>query len=333
VTSAAELLEQKDAEIRRLTAFLRVSKLMNVETNRARLIERINEEVRGYLEADRFTVFFHDAESDELYSYIASGLSPGEIRIPPNLGIAGYVFQTGESVRLADAYTDPRFNPEVDKRTGYRTRSILSLPIVNQRGDRIGVVQALNKTNGANQFTDQDVSFLRELVDQISDLLDLVLRKEELARRHAALQESLSRLAVYDYLLGEKTATKVTMRWSRKLHIWVGIVFVAFLMLMSVTGIVVAHVTGASYLATLDLHTGKALIARNLAFLYSDLVGAVFVVVTLTGVMLWLYPVLTKWLRGRLERREGGVRGRTGSQSRRAERAARRSVGDAGGAA
>ena len=277
---------------------------MNAETNRARLIERVNDEVRGFLEADRFTVFFHDSETDELYSYIATGIKPGEIRIPSTLGIAGHVFQTREPIRLADAYADPRFNPDVDKRTGYRTRSILSLPIVNQRGTCIGVVQALNKTTGDGQFTDEDVDFLTELVDQVSDLLDLVLRKEELARRHAALQEVLSRLAVYDYLLGEKTATKVTMRWSRRLHIWIGMIFVAFLVLMSVTGIIVVHVSGQAYTSMYDFHTGKAFIARNFAWLYSDAVGVVFVLVTLTGVVLWLYPVFTKWLRKRFEEKQ-----------------------------
>jgi len=301
VSETGEPLEQRDAEIRRLRAFLRVSKLMNVETNRARLIEKINEEVRGHLQADRFTVFFHDTETDELYSYIATGIKPGEIRIPSTLGIAGHVFQTGEAVRLADAYADPRFNPDVDRRTGYRTKSILSLPIINQRGTCIGVVQALNKSTGDGQFTDEDVSFLTELVDQISDLLDLVLRKEELGRKHAALQEALSQLAVYDYLLGERTATKVTMRWSRKLHIWVGVIGVVFLLLVSITGVIVVHVTGRPYNSMYDLHTGKAFVPRNLAYLYSDLVGVTLVLITLTGVILWLYPVLTKWLRKRLE--------------------------------
>lgn len=311
MSGTAELLEQREAEIRRLRAFLKVSRLMNAETNRARLIERVNEEVRGYLEADRFTVFFFDSETDELYSYIATGVKPGEIRIPSTQGIAGYVFQTREEVRLVDAYTDARFNPDVDRRTGYRTKSILSLPIVNQRGACIGVVQALNKVSDAAEFTDQDVQFLGELVDQISDLLDLVLRKEELARRQAALQEALSHLAVYDYLLGEKTATKLTMRWSRKLHIWVGMVFVLFLLAMSITGIIVVHVSGRTYTSMYDFHTGKAFLARNLAYLYSDAVGVVFVLITLTGVVLWLYPVLTKWLRKRLEvRRQARAAGR-----------------------
>jgi putative methionine-R-sulfoxide reductase with GAF domain len=299
--SGDESIPNRDAEIRRLKTLLRVSKIMNAEANRAKVIERINDEVRSYLEADRFTVFFHDTDTDELYSYIASGLTYGEIRIPSTAGIAGLVFASREVLRLADAYADPRFDGEIDKRTGYRTKSLLCMPIINQRGTCIGVVQALNKTTGDNQFADEDVDFLKDLVEQIGDLLDLLLHKEKLARRQAAMQESLSRLAVYDYLLGDKTATKVAMRWNRKLHLWIGVIGTAGITLMAITGIVVAHVRGYSYTTMLDMHTGKAFLPRNLAFTYSDLTGVFLAIVTLTGVVLWLYPVLTRWLRQRLE--------------------------------
>ncbi|HPU84254.1 MAG TPA: GAF domain-containing protein [Candidatus Latescibacteria bacterium] len=300
---ASQSPADRDAEIRKLRTLLRVSKIMNAESNRAKVIQRINEEVREYVEADRFTVFFHDSDTDELYSYIASGLAYGEIRIPSTAGIAGAVFTSRETLRLADAYDDPRFNREIDRRTGYRTRSLLSMPIINQRGTCIGVVQALNKMTGNKEFSDEDVEFLKELVEQISDLLDLLLHKEELARRQAALQESLSRLAVYDYLLGEKTAMKVAMRWNRKLHLWIGVAGIIGLTLMAITGIVVAHVRGLPYVTMLDLHTGKAFLPRELAFTYSDLTGLFLAIVTLTGVVLWLYPVLTKWARRRLERK------------------------------
>jgi len=157
---------------------------MNTGMNHARLLDKINGEVRDYLDADRLTVFFYDPESEELYSYIASGLQPGEIRIPASQGIAGYVFRSGEMLCLEDAYEDPRFNPEVDRRTGYRTKSLLSLHITNRQGARIGVVQALNKNDGKGVFDSEDMIFLWEVVDQIADL-------------YAALEEALSHLVVY----------------------------------------------------------------------------------------------------------------------------------------
>ena len=105
-------LDYRDLEIRRLRAFLNISRLMNAEMNHSKLIERINEEVRAYLEADRFTVFFHDSDTNELYSYIASGLKPGDLRIPSSQGVAGYVFKTGKMICIENAYDDPHFNPD-----------------------------------------------------------------------------------------------------------------------------------------------------------------------------------------------------------------------------
>ena len=190
-------LAQREAEIERLRVFLKISRLMNARIDHRKLIEQINDEVRGYLRADRFTLYFHDADQDELYSYIASGLKPGEIRIPSTQGIAGQVFHSGKMICLEDAYLDSRFNPEIDLRTGYRTRSILCLPIRNVTGECVGVVQALNKLSGEGVFGGEDVIFIRELIGQVSDLLDMVRKKEDLERQHAALQEMLSHLVVY----------------------------------------------------------------------------------------------------------------------------------------
>ena len=311
-----EDLAKLDAEVRRLRAFLEVSRLMNAETNKAKLIREINETVRGYLDADRFTVFFYDAETDELYSYIASGLKAGEIRIKSDSGAAGHVFQTEEMLAFEDAYTDPRFNPEVDRRTGYRTKSLLSIPIKNRRGTKIGVVQALNKKSPEGVFTDEDISFLTELIDQICDLLDLLLHKEELARQHAAMQEQLHNLRVYDYLIGEKTGFKMMMRWARRSHVWVSIVAAVALLLMGVTGIIVAHEPALAGYMYLDLHKGRIPFGGSWYVAYADLAGIALVLVTLTGIMLWGYPILQKRLRRRLEKEQkpGGkpARGATG---------------------
>ncbi len=291
-----------DTKVRRLQAFLNVSRLMNAETDRARLVHRINDEVRVYLEADRFTVFFHDAESDDLYSYIASGLEPGEIRIASDHGIAGHVFQTGETIRVERAYDDPRFDPEVDRRTGYHTRNMLAMPIANRRGKRIGAVQALNKHDGNEAFSDEDVEFLAELVEQISDLLDLLLRKEELARQQAEMREAMSQLKVYEYLIGETTAAKVAMRWMRRLHLWIGVIGTIAILAMTVSGIFAAHDKMAWWKFQYNLHTGK-LVFGKMAFLYTDIVGAALVVITVTGIALWGYPRLAKWMRHRVEMR------------------------------
>ncbi|XP_063707132.1 cGMP-specific 3',5'-cyclic phosphodiesterase [Culicoides brevitarsis] len=84
-----------------------------------------------------------------------------ELIIPFGVGIAGYVAQTKETINITNAYEDSRFNPEVDLRTGYKTNSILSMPICNYEGDVIGVAQIINKVTGPNEFTEKDVEVFR----------------------------------------------------------------------------------------------------------------------------------------------------------------------------
>ncbi|RUS86057.1 hypothetical protein EGW08_006211, partial [Elysia chlorotica] len=79
-----------------------------------------------------------------------------EIVVPFGVGIAGNVAQSGEAININDVYADPRFNQEVDKKTGYRTHSILSMPILNYEGEVVGVAQIINKISGNHEFTKQD---------------------------------------------------------------------------------------------------------------------------------------------------------------------------------
>lgn len=71
-----------------------------------------------------------------------------EIVIPFGVGIAGTVAETKDTINIKNAYDDPRFNCEIDQKTGYKTNVMLSMPISNYEGDVIGVAQIINKTNG-----------------------------------------------------------------------------------------------------------------------------------------------------------------------------------------
>jgi putative ABC transport system ATP-binding protein len=105
------------------------------------------------LNAERSSLFL--VEGNELLLKVAENLDEmGEIRIPLGSGIAGAVAQSGEAIRIDDAYSDSRFNPEVDKQTGFRTKSILSLPVKNLEGEVFAVAQLLNRKDG--QPFDQD---------------------------------------------------------------------------------------------------------------------------------------------------------------------------------
>uniref|UniRef100_A0A8B9FPC4 Phosphodiesterase n=1 Tax=Amazona collaria TaxID=241587 RepID=A0A8B9FPC4_9PSIT len=79
-----------------------------------------------------------------------------EVQVPWGKGIIGYVAEHGETVNIPDAYQDRRFNDEIDKLTGYKTKSLLCMPIKNSDGEIIGVAQAINKTPGGAPFSDDD---------------------------------------------------------------------------------------------------------------------------------------------------------------------------------
>jgi adenylate cyclase len=113
------------------------------------LLERIVAVTTEILAADRSTLFLHDDATNELWSHIAERLKTREIRFPDSAGIAGACFASGNMLNIADPYADPRFNREVDRKTGYRTHSILCAPIINRDGDKLGVLHVLNRLGGA----------------------------------------------------------------------------------------------------------------------------------------------------------------------------------------
>jgi GAF domain-containing protein len=109
---------------------------------------KITEEACEVLDAERSTVFAIDYAKRELYSIITGGDGNIEIRLPDNTGIVGHVYQTNELLNIHDAYDDPRFNREVDKRSGLRTKAILCAPIWAHAGLKIGLLQTINKRGG-----------------------------------------------------------------------------------------------------------------------------------------------------------------------------------------
>ena len=125
------------------------------------LLQKVMGEATRMLNAERSTLFLNDEKTNELWSEVGQGLESVQIRLPNHLGIAGAVFTTGKAINIPYAYADLRFNPAFDKKTGFFTRSILCVPIVNKHGKTIGVTQVLNKHGGP--FTNEDESRLRAL--------------------------------------------------------------------------------------------------------------------------------------------------------------------------
>lgn len=141
-----------------LVSLVKISRSITALTDIDELLRVIAEETKNAIQADRCTVFLWDKDTDELWSKVALGLdSSQEIRFPAGKGLAGYVVKTGETVNIVDAYNDPRFNPEVDTKTGYRTKTILCMPIMNNNREIIGAFQVINKIDGIFTKNDEDL--------------------------------------------------------------------------------------------------------------------------------------------------------------------------------
>ena len=166
-----------------LIALVNIGQAVAAEKNIDLLIKKIAEETKTALNADRCTVYMYDKEHNELYSKVATGLDTKELRIPADKGLAGHVLHTGETINIKDAYKDKRFNPDVDKKTGYRTKTILCMPIKNFNQEIIGVFQVLNKFD--EYFTPDD----EDLLVAIASSAGISLENAQLFERQRKLLE------------------------------------------------------------------------------------------------------------------------------------------------
>lgn len=158
-------LEQMEEARKKEIEFMDLVSEISSELELTSLLSKIITTITTMLDAERSSLFINDEKTNELYTMVGEGLSQ-ELRFPNHLGIAGHVFSSGETVNIPHAYADLRFNPAVDKSTGFFTRSMLCAPVANKEGKIIGVSQVLNKQGGG--FTDEDVSRLTAFTSQIS---------------------------------------------------------------------------------------------------------------------------------------------------------------------
>ena len=133
---------------------------------------------REMVVSDRCTVWLIDEQKQELYTTVAHGV-PG-IRIPMKTGFVGYSIETGTSIIIEDAYNDERFNPSNDQKTGYRTKSIISVPFSNNDGKIIGAYQAVNKMTESELFTEKDLEYLSLAASYSGKSLESVMLHNEI---------------------------------------------------------------------------------------------------------------------------------------------------------
>jgi len=167
------LLQQVTNESRRFLESTRVATDEAFRSMLDRALRAFTRKLGTILDAERASLFLVDPERDELWLTVAKEADEGitELRVPAASGIAGYVARTAETVRIDDAYADPRFNPDLDRRTGFRTRAILCVPLLNAQGEVFAVSQLLNRRDG-KPFDAEDERRFKEFLGPIAIMLE-----------------------------------------------------------------------------------------------------------------------------------------------------------------
>ena len=190
---SAQFIERMKAVRQQEMEFIEVVSEVTADIKLGSLLRKVMGEATRLLNAERSTLFLNDEKTNELWSEVGQGLEFMQIRLPNHIGIAGAVFTSSRSINIPYAYADLRFNPAFDKKTGFFTRSILCVPIINKHGKTIGVTQVLNKRGGP--FTAEDESRLRAFTAQISIALEnakLFADVQSMKNYNEAMLESMS---------------------------------------------------------------------------------------------------------------------------------------------
>lgn len=191
----AGLREELAREHEKLLALQDIGAASGSILNIDELLSLVVSRITRVMECDRTTIYLLDEDGRELVARVAEGEQRHEIRLPVGVGIAGWVARTGQLLNIPDVYDDSRFDPAWDRRTGYRTRSMLCVPMKNRLGRPLGIIQCLNKRYGA--FTIEDEAMLSALgaqaavtiengrffVQTIQKNMELLETKQQLERR------------------------------------------------------------------------------------------------------------------------------------------------------
>jgi sigma-B regulation protein RsbU (phosphoserine phosphatase) len=183
-------------EIEHLKVLIEASKLINSSIEPDQLFASILTVARKELGVERGTLYFVDEARREIWAKVAE--QAAEIRLPFGRGLAGTVAATGQEIILHDAYADARFDRSQDARTGFRTRSMLCVPIRNRNSKVVGVLQLLNKMHGS--FGEKDLRFLAAISDHMAIAMENaqlhleIVEKQRMERELQLGREIQSRL-------------------------------------------------------------------------------------------------------------------------------------------
>jgi transcriptional regulator with GAF, ATPase, and Fis domain len=215
VADALAIVERQsraDSRVDRLQAILAITHEWHQTNEMETLLQRMAEAATRLLEADRASIFLWDKPNKTIVGRPALGIKGGELRLPDDAGIVGQVVQTGEPRRVSGEHDAEDVDRAVDHQTGYRTKTILCVPLVSPQGERLGAFEVLNKKEGG--FTAEDQRGLIELASYAAVALENTQHFSELLDRHEKMVEQ----AAQDTLLvGESPAVQAVRATARRI--------------------------------------------------------------------------------------------------------------------
>lgn len=198
-----------------LNILLEFGKVINKTKTLNSVLETMANFARDILNAERCSIFVYDKKSDELYSKIAHDTEP--IRVTARKGVVGYAALSKETQIVVDAYNDYRFNAEIDKATGYLTKTILAVPLLDNHENTIGVFQVLNKKDTI--FTNVDAELLLLISNYAASAIENAILYDKINATQSKIIHKLAsaaefkdqetskhtrRVGLYSALLGSK---------------------------------------------------------------------------------------------------------------------------------
>ena len=229
-----EIINSLDKEVKRFQMLLKISQIFQSEMDLDTLLPLIIQHAAESIDADRCSVFVFDSIKKKLWTRVAQKSKP--IVIPHDSGIAGWVLRKKEPLIIPDAYADPRFDPTIDAKTGYRTRSIIALPLLDRYGKPLGVFEGINKLDDT-PFTTDDLEFTGAIVTQIAAAIEnaklytqivetfesfldamasTIDAKHPVSRGHSRRVANLAKAIAKEMQLSEEMVNKIY--WAALLH-------------------------------------------------------------------------------------------------------------------
>lgn len=183
---------QNRRQVERLRSTLSIASRLSMAEDAAPLLEQIAHEATRLLNCDRSSIFLWDKDRNEVEARPALGVKGSSLRIPAGEGIVGETLKTGKPICVENAYDDPRFNQEVDRKSGYRTRNLICVPLRDPQNNVVGAFEGINQ-NENRPFTEDDIECLSQLGTQAAVALRNLQERNLLHRSNSQLAEQVTK--------------------------------------------------------------------------------------------------------------------------------------------